>query len=147
MTSRCPPEEGTAADKTYHQNSPEYSCRGRPRRRDAAGQVGGPRDGGLRAAAGGARSRVEQNLRQGRKHYPFPPGTRIGETTANAVGANSPLAPNTGANVEPFPAGSHPSAGPPPSGDGIDGVPRDIIDGAGDLLDGAGDVADSILPG
>ncbi len=106
------------------------------------------------AADGGPRSQVEQNLRPGRDHYPFPPGTRIGETTQSAIGANSPLVPNTGANAEPFPIGKQPSAGRPERGDGIDGAPRDVIDAGGDVLHGvgaaihdAGDVADSIIPG
>jgi hypothetical protein len=97
------------------------------------------------AADGGARAQVEQHLREGREHYPFPPGTRIGETTQSPIGANSPAAPNEGPNAEPFPVGSRPLEGAPEQGDGIDGVPRDIIDGADSVVDEIGDIADSVL--
>lgn len=83
------------------------------------------------AAAGGAHGDTEQHLRPGPDHYrlpggtALPPGTRIGET------GDSPLAPNTGANTEPFPAGTTPADGKPEQGDGIDGKLRGILNAAG----------------
>lgn len=83
-------------------------------------------------ADGGPRSSTENNLHPGRDHYPFPSDTQIGGTEeadvlGQKVGA-SPVAPNTGANTEPFPVGSHPQDGNPPSGDGIDGQIKEAIE-------------------
>jgi hypothetical protein len=83
------------------------------------------------AAGGGPRGDTEQHLRPGPDHYrlpsgvTLPPGTRIGDTD------DSPLAPNTGANTEPFPEGSTPENGKPAKGDGVDGTLRGILDAAG----------------
>jgi hypothetical protein len=83
------------------------------------------------AAGGGAHGDTERTLRPGPDHYTLPgggtlpAGTRIGET------GGSPLAPNTGANTEPFPAGTRPTDGAPETGDGVDGTLRSIIDAAG----------------
>jgi hypothetical protein len=77
------------------------------------------------AAAGGAHGDTEHQLRPGPDHLRLPPGTRIGASSG------SPLAPNTGANTEPFPYGSHPIPGAPERGDGTDGKLRDIIEAAG----------------
>jgi hypothetical protein len=83
------------------------------------------------AAAGGPRADTERNLRPGPDHYrlpggtPIPPGARIGED------GDSPLAPNTGANTEPYPVGSRPTEGAPEPGDGLDGTLRSIVDAAG----------------
>ncbi|HVQ94701.1 MAG TPA: hypothetical protein VMU51_26930 [Mycobacteriales bacterium] len=87
------------------------------------------------AAGGGPRGDTERNLHPGPDHYRLPggtrlpPGTRIGET------GESPLAPNTGANTEPYPAGSTPTPGAPDPGDGLDGKLRGILDAAGSPIE------------
>jgi len=100
-------------------------------------------------ADGGRRGSTENNLHPGPDRYPFPPGTQIGGTEqatvlGQKVGA-SPLAPNTGANTEPFPVGSHPQNGTPPGGDGIDGIPRDILDTGKDAVEDVKDFVGGIL--
>jgi hypothetical protein len=83
------------------------------------------------AAGGGPGAATEHHLRPGPEHYrlpggvPLPPGTRVGQN------GDSPLAPNTGANTEPFPVGAHPADGAPDRGDGLDGRLRDIVSAAG----------------
>ncbi len=78
------------------------------------------------AAAGGRQEPVEHHLRPGPAHYtqpdgsPIPAGARIGDDKSPVGG--SPLAPNTGGNTEPFPAGSKPIEGAPEPGDGLDGT-------------------------
>jgi len=77
------------------------------------------------AADGGPHEEVESHLRPGPAHYtqpdgsPIPAGARIGDDKS-AVGG-SPLAPDTGGNTEPFPAGTTPVEGAPNPGDGLDG--------------------------
>jgi hypothetical protein len=84
------------------------------------------------AAAGGRHEDVEPHLRPGPDHYtlpggvPMPAGTRIG-ADKGALGG-SPLAPDTGGNTEPFPPGTAPIEGAPSTGDGADGIARDVID-------------------
>jgi hypothetical protein len=101
------------------------------------------------AADGGRRSDTEGNLGPGRDRYPFPKGTQIGGTQVASVAGQkvgaSPQAPNSGANAEPFPAGSHPQNGTPPRGDGIDGVPRQVIDTGKDALKDVGDFVSGVL--
>ena len=101
------------------------------------------------AADGGRRSDTENNLHPGRDRFPFPRGTQIGDTeVASVLGQKvgaSPQAPNSGANTEPFPVGSHPQNGTPPQGDGIDGVPRDVIDTGKDALNDVGDFIGGVL--
>jgi hypothetical protein len=83
------------------------------------------------AAAGGARGDTEGQLRPGPAHYPLPGGTPIPGGARIGENGNSPLAPNTGANTEPFPAGTRPIDGASEPGDGVDGTARSIIEAAG----------------
>jgi hypothetical protein len=55
----------------------------------------------------------------------LPPGARLGEDDG------SPLASDTGANAEPFPAGSAPIEGAPEEGDGLDGTVSDVVEAGG----------------
>jgi hypothetical protein len=77
-------------------------------------------------ADGGRREDVERHLRPGPAHYtqpdgaPIPAGARIGDDKSPVGG--SPLAPNTGGNAEPFPAGATPIEGAPETGEGADGA-------------------------
>jgi hypothetical protein len=84
------------------------------------------------AADGGRHEDVEHHLRPGPSHYtlpggvPIPAGARIGEDKG-ALGG-SPLAPNTGGNLEPFPVGATPIEGKPETGDGLDGELKGIAE-------------------
>jgi hypothetical protein len=86
------------------------------------------------AADSGQRADTEHQLRHGPDHYrlpdgrPLPAGTRIGED------GSSPLAPNTGANTEPVPAGSQPTDGAPERGDGLDGKVRNVVEQLGEPI-------------
>jgi hypothetical protein len=83
------------------------------------------------AAAGGPRGDTEHQLRPGPDHYPLPGGVPIPAGARIGENGGSPLAPNTGANTEPFPVGSRPIDGAPEPGDGADGKLRGILDAAG----------------
>jgi hypothetical protein len=83
------------------------------------------------AAAGGRRGDTEHQLRPGPDHYRLPGGVPIPSGTRIGADKGSPLAPNTGANTEPFPRGSRPIEGAPERGDGVDGTLRDIVETAG----------------
>lgn len=94
-----------------------------------------PIAGGLatdQTADGGPRADTEHQLRPGPDRYQLPggvdlpPGTRLGETDNGPLGG-SPLAPDTGANTEPFPVGSAPIEGKPERDDGLDGDLRDLV--------------------
>jgi hypothetical protein len=86
------------------------------------------------AADGGKHEDVEKHLRPGPPRYtqpdgsPIPAGARIGDDKSPVGG--SPLAPNTGGNAEPFPAGATPIEGAPEQGDGLDG---DVVSAGKDI--------------
>jgi hypothetical protein len=80
------------------------------------------------AADGGRRAETEHQLRPGPDRYRLPGGADLPAGARLGEDGGSPLAPNTGANAEPFPAGSAPIEGKPDRGDGLDGTVVDIVE-------------------
>ncbi len=83
------------------------------------------------AARGGRQSDTEHHLRPGPDRYRLPGGVDIPAGARIGEDGNSPKAPNTGGNVEPFPVGSEPIEGGPEQGEGLDGTLRDAVEAAG----------------